>query len=139
MPSKANVVGQTKAVGFEIGARKTFAIPLAQAWALLTSPAVVDRWLGAGAAVEWAKGAHYTTADGTTGEIRVVKPLSHLRLTWLPPGWAQPSTIQLRVIANGEQTVISFHQEQLAGPAARAAMRQRWQAVLDYLATVIQI
>ena len=137
MPSKANVVGQTKAVGFEIGVRKTFAISVDQAWALLTSPAVVDRWLGAGAAVAWAKGTRYTTADGTTGEIRVAKPLSHLRLTWQPPGWAKPSTVQVRVIASGEQTVISFHQEHLAGPTQRALMQQRWQAVLDYLETVI--
>lgn len=137
MAHKESVVGQTKAVGFEIGARKTFAISLDRAWALITSPAVVDRWLGAGVAVQWVKGAHYATADGTTGEIRVAKPLSHLRLTWQPPGWAKPSTVQVRVIANGEKTVISFHQEHLAGPAERTLMRQRWQAVLDYLDTVI--
>lgn len=137
MAHNATVVGQTKAVGFEIGARKTFAISLDQAWALLTSPAVVDRWLGAGAAVQWEKGTRYTTADGTTGEIRVAKPGSHLRLTWQPPGWVKPSTVQVRVISNGEKTVISFHQEHLAGPAERMLMQQRWQAVLDYLETVI--
>ncbi len=137
MAHNATVVGQTKAVGFEIGVRKTFAISLDQAWALITSPALVDRWLGAGAAVQWEKGTRYTTADGTTGEIRVAKPLSHLRLTWQPPGWVKPSTVQVRVIANGEKTVISFHQEHLAGPAERMLMQQRWQAVLDYLETVI--
>lgn len=137
MASNPRPVGQTKAVGFQIGARKSFAIDPGEAWALLLSPAGVDCWLGAGATVEWIKGAHYATADGTIGEIHVVSPGTHLRLTWQPPQWTVPSTVQVRVIPRGDKTVISFHQEKLAGPAARTAMQARWHGVLETLTTLI--
>jgi uncharacterized protein YndB with AHSA1/START domain len=41
-----HVVGQTKDVGFQIGARKTLAISPEQAWDLITSEAGLKLWLG---------------------------------------------------------------------------------------------
>jgi len=38
-------------------------------------------------------------------------------MTWHPEKWEKASTVQIRVIPSKEKTVISFHQENLPGPA----------------------
>src|SRR5688572_19794001 len=102
------VVGQTRDTGFQVGMRRTLAIGLADAWRLVTSPEGVRAWLGEGSGVTWTPGHAYTLADGSAGEVRVVRPESHVRLTWHPEGWTRPSTIQVRVIPAAAGTTISF-------------------------------
>ena len=138
-PFRQHVVGQTKDVGFQIGARKTLAISHKQAWDLITSEAGLKLWLGDAPDFRLEKGATYHTHDGAEGEVRVVNPGRHFRLTWQPIGWAWPSLIQVRVIPSGQKTVLSFHQEQLRGPKEREprSVRQRWQNALDELQTLL--
>jgi uncharacterized protein YndB with AHSA1/START domain len=126
-------VGETAGVGFQIGVRKTFPLTLEQAWELLISTEGLSIWLG------------YSSEDGSsltdddtynTGEasgvVRVFKPHSHLRLTWHPPEWERPSTIQVRVIPQGAgKTTVSFHQENLPDAESRERMRSRWKKVLE--------
>lgn len=142
MASETNpgrVTGQTKDVGFQIGVRRTLPVPPGEAWARLTSPEWVRTWLGGDPGVELAKGAEYSLADGSRGEIRVCKPGSHLRLTWWPEGWPRASTVQVRVLpATGERTVFSFHQEHLPGPAEREERRAFYAGVLDALEAMIR-
>ncbi len=130
------LVGQTKSAGFQVGVRRTFPVSLDDAWRFLTSERGVDIWLGEPLSLRFVVGETFTTTDGTTGTIRVVNPRVNIRLTWQPPEWQQPSTIQVRTIANGEQTTISFHQEQLAGARERAHMQQHWQRVLETFQTL---
>ena len=130
------VVGQTKDVGFQIGARKTFDISPQQAWDVITSDAGIELWLGEAPSFELTEGVTYQTDNGTKGEVRVVKPGSHIRMTWQPSEWDTPSLIQVRVFPSGTKTTIGFHQEHLAGPKEREAMRQRWQKVLQDLPTL---
>ena len=138
MQDDQHVVGRTKDAGFQVGARRTFDIGREVAWNLLTSDAAIRVWLGDVTNLRLQPGATYTTADGATGEVRVVKPGSHIRLTWQPPGWQRASTIQVRVIPSGGKTAVSLHQEQLAGPRERAEMQRRWYGVLDELAAIIE-
>lgn len=126
-------VGQTADVGFNVGARRRLAITPEEAWRLVTSPEGVRAWLGDARGFDVQRGAEYTTADGASGVMRVARPGSHLRVTWQPPGWARPSTIQLRVMAEGEKTTISLHQEHLPGAAEREEARRRFKAALDAL------
>ncbi len=130
-------VGITKDAGWQIGARRTFPIELETAWRLLVSPEGLQTWLGAPTGQFQEKGGRYELADGTSGEIRVYKPNSHLRLTWHPPGWPRPATIQVRVIPSGEKTVIAFHQEQMPGPEARETRRTFFKNALDALGDLI--
>lgn len=125
-------VGQTQDVGFNVGARRSFPLTPNQAWDWLTSPDGVKLWLGVvkGELPHEPK-ATYETRDGAKGEIRVFEPGSHLRLTWQPKGWKRASLIQVRVRPAAQGATVSFHQEHLVGPRARADMKKRWQAVLD--------
>lgn len=128
----ARPVGQTQDVGFNVGARRTFALTPAQAWDWVVSPAGVAVWLGEVVdRLPHQPKATYTTRDGAEGEIRVFEPGSHLRLTWKPQGWKKPSLIQVRVRPAAGGATIAFHQEHLSGPQARTEMRTRWLAVLD--------
>lgn len=129
-------VGLTKSTGYEVGARKTLDVSPQQAWDFLTSPAGRQLWLGDSPDFQWVKGHHYETGEGTTGEVRVLNPGSHFRLSWQPTGWKQPSTLQVRVVPRAGKTVIAFHQEHLSGPAQREAMRKRWLKVLQELEQV---
>jgi uncharacterized protein YndB with AHSA1/START domain len=130
-------IGKTKDVGWEIGVRRTLPVEYTAAWKLITSGEGLSIWLGRGAEVGLSKGAVYELADGTTGEVRVFKPDSHLRITWHPPGWPRPSTIQVRVLPNSDRTVVAFHQEHLPGPDEREARRAFFKAALDELAALI--
>lgn len=129
----SKIVGQTRDAGFQVGARRTFPVATEQAWAVLTSAPGLQLWLGDISDWRLEESIAYQTQDGAGGEIRVVNPGSHLRLTWQPLQWERPSTIQVRLIPNQDKTTISFHQEHLAGPDERAQMKQHWQHVLDEL------
>ena len=131
-------VGQTRDVGFEIGVRRTVDLAPAAAWQLITSDAGIAVWLGKVKDLTLEPGATYRTADGGTGEFRVVKPGSHLRVTWQPGDWPRPSTIQVRVLPSGGRAALSFHQEHLPDAAAREQMQQRWYGVLDHLEALIE-
>ena len=125
-------VGQTAAVGYEIGVRRTLAVTPEQAWALLASPEGMKAWLGV--AADMTEAAPYRTGDGREGEFRVVKPGSHVRLGYaVAPGPPQ-STLQVRVLpaASGRAT-LSFHHEKLASADERERMRVHWGRVLDAL------
>ena len=135
---KKKPVGLTKDAGWQIGARRTFPIDLETAWQLIISPNGLETWLGAPAGQIHEQGGLYQLADGTTGEIRVYKPKSHLRLTWHPPDWPRPTTIQVRVIPSGEKTVIAFHQEHLPGPEAREDRRAYFKNALDQLGIIVK-
>ena len=126
-------VGLTKDVGWQIGVSRTVPIPLEQGWDLVTSPAGRALWLDMTPDLVWEKGARFHGSDGMEGEVRVFKPGSHLRITWHPPGWPRPSTIQVRVLAKGERCVISFHQEHLPDAEARQDRRRHFKAALDGL------
>lgn len=132
-------VGQTKSAGFQVGKRKTFELSLQQAWDFIISAKGMGLWLGdiQGTGVE--EGNTYRTRDGAEGEFRIVKPYSHIRLTWRPEECQNISTIQVRVIpANNCKTVISFHQENLLGEKEREIMYQRWSKVVEEIENVIR-
>ncbi len=135
--STPSVVGQTKDVGFEVGARKTFAVTPQRAWDVITSDEGLNLWLGSVPGLRLEQGETYQTTDGAAGEVRVVNPGGHLRLTWRPTNWQDASTIQVRVIPRGDQTTISFHQEHLPGAKEREEMLQRWHRVLEHMQTLL--
>jgi uncharacterized protein YndB with AHSA1/START domain len=117
--------------------RRTLPVSLDDAWRLVTSAQGARAWLGAGSAPRFARGESYALADGSGGEVRVVAPNSHLRLTWRPRGWARASTIQVRVIPAGERTTIALHQENLPSAAARDVRRAHFAAALDELGRLV--
>ncbi len=125
--------GETKNTGFQIGARRTFDITPERAWKVLTSRRGLALWLGQGSPPRIAKGERYRLRDGSEGEVRVASPGSHLRLTWRPRKWERPSTVQMRMVPNGERTVVAFHQEHLPGPTKREDRRSFYKAALEAL------
>jgi uncharacterized protein YndB with AHSA1/START domain len=135
MRRDARTVGKTRDAGFQIGARRTMPLPLAEAWQLLTSRDGVKIWLGA--PIDLAGDAAYQLPDGTSGTVSVFKPNSHLRMSWQPPTWPRPSIIQVRAIPNGTRTTFAFHQEHLPGPDEREARRVHYTVALDTLEHVI--
>ncbi len=126
-------VGLTKDVGFQVGARRTLPVPLERAWSYLLSAEGQRLWLEAQTPLRWESAEPYRLEDGTTGEVRVFRDGSHLRMTWHPPGWPRASTIQVRVIAKDDRSVVAFHQEHLPDAGARAQRRAHFLQVLDEL------
>jgi uncharacterized protein YndB with AHSA1/START domain len=122
-------VGLTKNSGFEFGLRKTFPIPLPAVWQFLMSPKGINIWLGESPDFVLEKGSPYHTRDGITGKVTVLNTNVNIRLTWQMVGWSKPSIIQVRVIASGENTTVSFHQESLPDAQTREIMRVRWKQV----------
>jgi hypothetical protein len=130
-------VGQTAQSGFQVGVRKTLPFTADEMWSALLSPEGTSIWLGG--QVEITEGASFSLENGTAGAIRVYTPGSHVRLTWQPAGWERPSVVQVRVIPAKTGTTLSFHQEQLDGPATRAVMKKHWEDVIARLAAFARV
>jgi uncharacterized protein YndB with AHSA1/START domain len=117
--------------GFQVGVQRTFMPDPSAAWQLVTGPEGLAAWLGPGAPDRLVEGATYELDNGTRGEVRVVEPGSHLRLTWQPTDWPAASTVQVRVSESdaGRGTIV-FHHEQIPTEELREAMRVHWTDVL---------
>ena len=135
-PPAHSLAGYSQSAGWEIGVRRTVNLSQAETWQLVTSPAGLRCWLGEPQGRAFAPGTAYQLPDGTRGELRVLS-LSHLRMTWQPPGWDSPSTIQVRALASAGRAVLAFHQERLPGPDAREERRVFFHHALDALEALI--
>ncbi len=123
------MIGKTKDVGFQVGARKTFNIRLEKAWDFITSSSALAIWLGEIKQIK--EGVRFQLENGISGHIRVFSPLSHIRLSWKHPDWERSSTIQVRVIPRKDKTVIAFHQEHLPGIEEREIRKEFFKNVLQ--------
>ena len=130
-------VGETKATGFQIGARRTIDAPAEVAWGLLLSHAGTKHWLGPGTPPIFEVGARYRLKDGSEGEVRVVSK-AHVRLTWKPRGWTRASTVQVRVLSKAERCVVAFHQEHLPGPEEREERRSHYLRALEAIGSMLE-
>lgn len=127
-------VGETADAGFQVGAQRTVAAPAPRVWELLTGQPGLETWLGRLHEPPLEEGRSYRTEDGTRGEIRTLLPERRLRLTWQPPGWERPTTLQITLTPKGDRCTIGFHHERLPDAGARQAMRERWKGALADLA-----
>ena len=112
---------------FDLG--RTHCFPL-----LLVSPEDICTWLGDVEGFDFSEGTKYQTENGTVGEIRVLRPFHHVRLSWKPKNWAESSTLQIAVASKTEgKTAVRIHHEKLANEKVRNQMRDHWQNVLNKL------
>lgn len=121
----------TKDSGFQVGIRRTIAVPHARVWEFVFSRQGLNLWLGPSPGFSLNVGEHYELDDGAFGEVRVLNPGSHTRLTWQPGNYPRPSTIQVRIIDKGSKTIIAFHQEHLPNAAARQKRREHFHGALE--------
>ncbi|CAN7655568.1 SRPBCC domain-containing protein [Paenibacillus sp. LjRoot153] len=126
------LVGQTISAGFQVGVRRTFPISPEQVWSFLTSPEGIKLWLGNVSPLAFNEGEIFTSDEGISGQLRIVKPFKQLRLKWGKKDWEKPSTLQIRLLSNQpSRTTISFHQEKLDHPNTREQMKLYWENVLS--------
>lgn len=128
--SEQRETGNTRTQGWEVGVRRTLPLTPEQAWAALTTPPGLAAWFGDDEGLPLIQGERFVTADGTRGEVRSVAAGSMVRMTWQPPDWPEPSTLQVRVLPAATGATISVHHERLPDGAQGAAMRERWQAAI---------
>lgn len=132
-----NEVGRTAEVGWQVGVSRTLPHPPAAVWAFLTSKEGAGIWLGPCAGVPARQGERYETDSGTQGEIRSLRELDRIRLTWRPKDWDHDSTVKVALSASGAKTVVRFHQEWLANAEERAGQREYWRGVMDRVADAL--
>ncbi len=130
-------VGLTRDAGWQIGVSRTFCADLETTWELLVSPDGLKLWLGEGVPTPLTKGAVYETSEGASGELRSIRPLDRVRLTWRPDGRAKPATVQVAVARAPRGCSVRFHTEHLASQEEREAMRRHWRETLDRLGAAL--
>jgi hypothetical protein len=86
-----------------------------------------------GGEIKWEKGARYRLADGTSGEVRIYQPATHLRITRHPKSYPRPAVVQVRVIEKGQRAVMAFHEEHLPSAEQREERRQHYQRVFSMI------
>lgn len=128
---KTKLVGQTKDAGFQIGVRKTFPVPVEAVWNFLFSEAGLSTWLGKIGLENFELAKPYKTEEEIEGKVNVIKPGSHIRLSWKPKHWTNISALQIRVIPSKEKTTISFHHDRLLDSNQRDEMKKYWNKVIS--------
>ncbi|MFD0716004.1 SRPBCC domain-containing protein [Paenibacillus sp. GCM10027626] len=124
-------VGQTAAVGFNIGVRRTVPVPRERLWDFLVSPEGMKLWIGDVAPFLLQVGSRFASREGTSGKLGVVKLHEKLRMSWQRHDWDSPSTLQIYLLpAAAGKTTISFHQEKLDDLYMREMMRRHWDEVI---------
>lgn len=126
-------VGLTKDAGWEIGVSRTFPVSPEEAWEAIVSPAGVATWVGEGAELGSERGDGYEAADGTSGELRSLRPGDRIRLTRRLPGRDDEAIVQVVIRPAATGASVLFHTERLRDAEEREAMRAHWRAVLDDL------
>jgi uncharacterized protein YndB with AHSA1/START domain len=123
--------GQVADGTWELGVTRTCSLNVNDAWSAVVANEGQAIWLGTH--VEIAKGTSFELDDGTTGEFTVVKPRSHLRLSWHRPKWPNHARLQLRIMPTASGSSIAFHMERLPSGAQRRHYLARWTAVVEAL------
>lgn len=127
-------VGQTMDVGFNVGIRRTAAIPKEEAWHHLVSPSGLKLWIGDVEPFPLQVGSVFQSKDGVSGKLGVVKPYEKLRMSWRRREWDNPSTLQITLLATKTgKTTFAFHQEKLEDVYMRYVMKRHWEKVVDRL------
>lgn len=129
--------GLTRDAGWQIGVSRTFRVSVEDAWDVLVSTEGLALWLGAGVDTPLARGQRYQTHDGTTGEIRSVRPRDRVRLTWQPEGRPDDATVQVTVTPAASGCTVRFHTDRLYDGDEREAMRAHWRTVADRLGATL--
>jgi uncharacterized protein YndB with AHSA1/START domain len=131
-------IGQTQTADYQTGVRKTMRAKADDVWDLLLSNKASSIWLGEQEIQEFKQGNKYQTKDGKSGEIRVIKPYHHIRLTWKLKEWENPSTLQIRVYSTpGKKATIAIHHEKLKDGKIREQMSKHWKEVLDKIEALL--
>ncbi len=130
--------GQTAKTGFQIGVQRTVTAPHARVWEWLTSREGIEAWLGASGELVLEPGERYRLDDGSKGEVRVAREGDRLRITWKPPEWDRPSTIQVPAEPKGnDRTVVGFHEEHLPSQEVREARRGHFKEAANRLVAAV--
>jgi uncharacterized protein YndB with AHSA1/START domain len=133
MEHETKVTGQTKDAGFQFGLRKTFLVNAETAWDYLFTEEGLSIWLGTTKHADFELKKPFITEEGNEGTLNVLKPYSHVRLTWKKPGWADLSSLQIRVLDNKGKVTIAIHQDQLEDADMRDEAEVYWNGVMDKL------
>jgi uncharacterized protein YndB with AHSA1/START domain len=126
-------VGYSKSQGWEMGVRRTLPGSATALWSLLMSEPGLGIWLGTGVPLRFEKHQTFITTEGIRCEIRSYEEGSLIRMRWQPPDWAEPSTLQVRVIGAKHGATLSFHHEHLPDGDQRTAMLSHWDGVIEQL------
>lgn len=127
----ANPVGKTRDAGWQIGVSRSIAADVETVWEYLISPDGLMRWLGTGVPTPLSMGQRYETEDGTVGEVRSLRDLDRVRLTWQPADRPDHATVQVAVAPSKAGCSLRFHTERLYDSDERERMREHWRDIID--------
>ena len=113
------MTGQTRDAGWQVGARRTLPLELAETWDLLTCQPWLDRWSGLAALDRDDPAVRSLTAQ------RVVRVRT------------SQSLVQLRVQTAASGTTVAFHEEHLPDEQARSLRKAHWAQALDDLESTV--
>lgn len=113
------MTGETKDTGWQVGARRTLPVELADAWDLLTSQPWLRRW----------SGLDTIEPDGLAGRSITAESVIGVR--------TPHSLVQLRVYSAVTGTTIAFHEDHLPDDRARTRRNAHWAHILDDLDSAV--
>ncbi len=121
----------TQKLGFQYSIRKTFPISVDTLWEFILSESGFLVWLGTIDMADFELNKSFRTEEGIEGKMTTFKPDCHFRLSWKPPHWEKPSTVELRITNSKGKASIVIHQTRLYENTQREEMKIYWKNVID--------
>jgi uncharacterized protein YndB with AHSA1/START domain len=129
------VEGQNLKGEYMVTKTKSIALAPPRVWEALVSPAGVALWLQPLFPVAIEVGAQFETEDGFFGEIRTLTKARQIRLSWRDPNWEKNTAVQVLLVARpGKNSILCFNHTQIRDLRVLAALRSRWESVIEALA-----
>ena len=127
-----------RAKGYTICATKSLKAAPDACYAAFASAAALDRWLGAGHALDFRDGGSLANADGNSAQIKKLSPGKTIRLVWQQADAAPDTPVEVKFAAAGAKTTVMITHERLQTRADADGLRRAWGEALERLKQVLE-
>jgi activator of HSP90 ATPase len=121
---------QTKDLGYQVSASKTFKVSTEIMWAYLLSEQGIHTWLGEINVDDFEIQKQLLTKTGIEAKLTVFILDCHLRLKWKPKHFEKTSTLELRVTNTKGQAKVIFHHTGFYKIEQQEELRSYWKNVI---------
>lgn len=133
------VEGRNAKGRWSLTATKSLHLSAEDLWKFLVSEEGQAVWLKPLDPISIEPKATFETEDGFYGEIRTMRKLRHVRLSWSDPEWSRASYVQMILVKRpGAKCLMAFTHGELPDSRSRELMRKRWKDVLEEIVVAVR-
>lgn len=127
-----------RAKGYTICATKSIKAAPQACFDAFADAARLDRWLGAGHALDFREGGRLSNNDGNAATIRKINPAKSIRLLWEQADAAPDTPVEIKFQPAGAKTTVMVTHDRLQTRADADGLRAAWGEALERLKILLE-